>query len=383
MSARASRFGALACVGALATTACSAPVVKATARAWPDADKLFRGDARFLGADSAYSAPLPGGRVLWMFGDTFVAKGVPSGVVATRHDAVMVHNSVAVQTGLDPSSAQIAHFFGGTVDAPASFFADDGERYTWPGTPALVDGKLLLFLWTIAKSDGGLGFAFLGARALLVDNPGDDPPAWHTTALSVPAAASTGGFALGTGGTLVDGDALYLLAAREPGDHQMALARVSVQDAARGDLSHIVWLADDGAFLSLDSAHGASTPRALFAGQTELSLTHTGGAFEVVGVDGFGAVPVVMRSSARIDGPWSAAGAIYAPPEATRATKGAIVYSAKAHPELRANGANGANGSDASELIVTYCSNSTDLATVVNDDTLYFPRFLRVSLEKR
>lgn len=41
--------------------------------AWPEADKLFRSDPRWLGGDAAYSVDLGHGRVPWLFGDSFIA----------------------------------------------------------------------------------------------------------------------------------------------------------------------------------------------------------------------------------------------------------------------------------------------------------------------
>src|SRR5262245_25248473 len=61
----------------LALAACSDPP-PIRAEAWPEADALFRQDPRWLGADAALTVDLGGDRVLWLFGDTFVAKGDPA-----------------------------------------------------------------------------------------------------------------------------------------------------------------------------------------------------------------------------------------------------------------------------------------------------------------
>ena len=53
--------------------------------------------------------------------------------------------------------------------------------------------------------------------------------------------------------------------------------------------------------------------------------------------------------------------------------KGTLVYSAKAHAAL-------CDDDNKGDLVVTYCTNSTDLAGLVNDHTLYYPRFVRVFL---
>jgi len=44
-----------------------------TAAPWPEADRLFHSDPHWLGADAAFSVDLGLGRVLWLFGDSFVA----------------------------------------------------------------------------------------------------------------------------------------------------------------------------------------------------------------------------------------------------------------------------------------------------------------------
>jgi hypothetical protein len=44
-----------------------------TGSSCPEADRLFHSDPRWLGADAAFSIDLGGGRVWWLFGDSFVA----------------------------------------------------------------------------------------------------------------------------------------------------------------------------------------------------------------------------------------------------------------------------------------------------------------------
>ena len=326
--------------------------------AWPEADALFTGDARFLGADSAYSVSLGDDRVLWLFGDTFVALDD----ARSRRHAKMVRNSIAVEAGLDPAKATIRFLQGGTDQVPSSFFSepgstDESKAWRWPGTPALVDGKLLLFFWDMKASEtpGAFGFTLDHTSAVVVDNPLDDPSTWRAHDVPLPALSALPGggghgIALGTGAAFVDGDVVRFLAAREPGDHEMFAAHVSVHDAAHGDLSHLVVDGDAG-----------------FTGATELSLSKSGDTYVVVVADGFGAAHVDMRTAPSPAGPWSAPTLVYAPPEGAKPN--ALVYSAKAHPELTA---------PHGELVATYCTNNTDLGTLVDDMSIYFPRFVRV-----
>jgi len=69
-------------------------------------------------------------------------------------------------------------------------------------------------------------------------------------------------------------------------------------------------------------------------------------------------------------GPWSSPTVIYRCPEA-KWDKQIFCYAAKAHPML---------SSATHELVITYAANSFDLAQVLTDARLYWPRFVRVKL---
>jgi hypothetical protein len=53
--------------------------------------------------------------------------------------------------------------------------------------------------------------------------------------------------------------------------------------------------------------------------------------------------------------------------------KGVFTYAAKAHPHLAGHG---------NELVISYVVNAFQLAPVINDAELYWPRFVRVSLKR-
>src|SRR6187402_1669159 len=85
----------LAIAGLSAVTASAAPAGSGAASGWsvaewPEADALFHRDRRWLGADCAYSVDLGKGRVLWLFGDTFVSEKTPP----RRRGARMPRNTV-------------------------------------------------------------------------------------------------------------------------------------------------------------------------------------------------------------------------------------------------------------------------------------------------
>jgi hypothetical protein len=372
MRAAAAASAATAAVSAaLALLACAAgcrarPTVEVTAAAWPEADRLFRGDPRWLGADDAYSidlGDLAGGRVVWLFADTFIATS-PAGV---RAESRMVHNTVGVQDGLDPTTATMAFAWNDSGADPASFFAEDADVWYWPGDGVLVDGALLVFLMATRASTGGLGFESAGWQAALVANPSDPPATWNVTRPVAPQ--NDWGVIVGSATAFADGDYIYAFSTRGPAQ-DVFLLRWRRAAAAAGDLSAPEWR--DGDAWTPESAL-ASAPAPLFSGaQSELSVHRDDalGVWLLVQTVGFGATSIGVRTAPAPWGPWSAVEEVFRPPEAARAD--AFEYAAKAHPELAA----GPPGT----LAVTYVANATDFATLIADDTLYWPRFVRLTL---
>src|SRR5262245_42976457 len=166
------------------------PEAAITAAPWPEADALFRRDERWLGGDAAITVALEGDRLLWLFGDSFIAKPGEH----SRSGARMVRNSVGLQQGLDPSRAEMVFFFGRSPDGtPASFFAEQGPFWFWPGHGVLLEGALTLFLTRIEADPGSaLGFRVSGWSAVRVEEPDAPPDRWQPRALTVPDTGAIG-----------------------------------------------------------------------------------------------------------------------------------------------------------------------------------------------
>ncbi|HEV8325568.1 MAG TPA: DUF4185 domain-containing protein [Myxococcota bacterium] len=355
-------------VFAAAASACRRGTgVEVTASAWPEADALFRGDPLWRGADDAYSVALGGERVLWLFADGFVA----SAPGAPRAGSAFIRNSVAVQTGLDPTTAAIEFRWATAAGgAPASFFPEQAGTWFWPGdgerTPG---GALLVFLMAVRASSGGgaFGFEVYGWRTVRVADPDVDPADWTLEWLDTPADAL--GVIVGSASVLQRDGFLYAYGAHEPPPHDLYLLRWPAGPAFAGDLSAPSWWCGDAGGWSAPVAVGAApacAPVPVFGdGQTELSVHEETalGRFLEVQTRGFGATTLALRSAPALEGPWSALDEFFRPPESDRA--GAFVYAGKAHPELL--------GAD---LAVTYVANGDGVFT---DETLYYPRFVRLT----
>ena len=193
-------------------------------RAFPEAERLFHQDPRWLGGDGALSIRLSDNRILWLFGDTFIA----TSNAHVRTESKLVRNTVAIQTGKDPRIASVSFMWGQKTDgSPASFFPEHGERFYWPGHGIRLDkGPLVIFLYALVATPGrGLGFAPIGYAIAVIANPDQPLQAWKpriedakaNTFDAVPATA-----VIQANGYVV------ALAIRQQGTHAGALVRYPV-----------------------------------------------------------------------------------------------------------------------------------------------------------
>ena len=324
------------------------------AASWPEADKLFHSDPRWLGADAAFSADLGSGRVLWMFGDTFVARWLGD----TRKQAAFVRNTVAIQTGYDPSHASIKFYWRTRHGAPAEFFPSEGQIWMWPSGGIRVGGKLLLFCTRVETEDKkrSLGFRLAGWNSYIVARPEEEPSAW-----TLEKVAEDHGNLIMASAVLREGGFVYLFGTSEP-EHDVYLARCGINEIERGRFDALEWWSGSG--WQVSEWERKPVMRAV---GTEASVQRDprGGYLEI-NSQGFGAADIVMRTAPRLEGPWSAPQTIYRPPESD--APGAFVYAGKSHPEQ--------HGGD---IVITYATNG-DNERLAKDMSIYFPRFVRVQL---
>lgn len=361
------------CLAALLLSGClcSRTEPAGSARAWSEADAALKSDPRWLGADAALSIPLAQDRTLWLFGDTFVAK-TPKNV---RTESEMVRNTVAIQTGADVTRAQLTFHWRTDADpSPASFFAERGDRWHWPGHGIrLAGGPLLVWLFVLKATPGeGLGFADDGWRLVVVDNPDEAPDAWRLTWHDGPKAPFD---AVPATAVVLDGEHAVGVAIKQQGTHAGYLVRWRTADLVQGRVDAWQWW-DAGSWRTLAELAGR-TPEPVLDDAGPESSVHfdaAGRRWVHVASYGFGASQIGVRTAPALTGPWSAAKLVYEPPESRSAKP--FVYAAKAHPELSTG--------TAGELVVTYATNSFefgDLFTTEGAQQLYWPRFVILRLD--
>jgi hypothetical protein len=111
----------------------------------------------WTGADSTYTAKLPGEREMFVFSDTFLGPVNPDG--SRPLTTPFINNSAVVRTG-----NRFATVHGGTADAPAALYAPTNpDHWYWMGASLVVGGVLHQILVEFGRTGtGAFDFAWMG-----------------------------------------------------------------------------------------------------------------------------------------------------------------------------------------------------------------------------
>jgi hypothetical protein len=359
----------------------------------PEWNRIFCRTDGWTGGDCAGTVPLPGGRTLWLFGDSWIGP-----VREGRHaeGSAMVNNAIAVHgiahDGV-PATPDSVEFLWGQDAAgkPAAWVVPSDEessreknlRY-WPtggGDVVTESGggrsSLFVFLMRIRdrsdSKDDVWNFEGCGSAVVRVENPADPPRQWRKqvttlTRPSSPIPPMERRIAWGAAAMVSPTDPMTVLIygvdSTDGLNKKLLLARAPASSVDQFDN----W--------SFKSAEGWSDRPADAASIADMVMDEfsmdrmeIGGVTRCVMVYNRPILDdhIVVRLADQPEGPWSFPREIYRCPEPSQ-DKRLMAYSAKAHPELSKPG----------ELLITYCVNSQDFWHMAGDASIYRPRFVSV-----
>jgi hypothetical protein len=338
-----------------------------------DYNRLFTREEGWTGADIATSLPLQDRRILWLFGDSWIGK-VRNG----RHtDSAMVHNTVAIQQGLDPAAARLEFFYhekDGKPDAFIQPFDEPGELWLSHGG-IQTDRALYLFMSRIVNRPGDTsvwGFQAVGIVMARITNSSEAVNRWHVEQIKVPWAEfhppeSEKVFGMPL---LREGHTVYLYGLeldRASYDRYLLAGRANVnslEDFSTWEFyTDGTWQHDFRKASRLCNHMGAELSVSYLPRFRRYVLVYTENGLSD---------RILLRFAASPVGPWSTAQTIYRTPEMTWDSS-YFCYAAKAHPELSRQD---------DELIVSYVCNANDFWKMAADARIYRPKFLRLKFIK-
>ncbi len=326
----------------------------------------------WLGADAAYSVPLPDGRDVWIFGDTLYG----AHRIVLGNTPQMVRNSIGVSTCRDGKFDIDYVIRRGARGKPADFFPSHrpGTWY-WALDGVYYDHDLWVTTLCVRKAEkktsAAFDFALCGAGLARVSGLDGDPREWK---VSISPLVPDGAESYPSATTLIDGKYLYIFSVEDFGARNMALVRILLNGLA-SPKKNLEYLAADGAWKPGFDPKDAKP--VMDRGASEMSVRYHPELKKWVAVmmdPDFKAGRVLFRTADSFEGPWTEPQVIYHVPEmqqgSPRYDPDNFCYAAKEHPEFEQPG----------KLIFTYVCNTLDVPKLATHLGIYYPRVVEMPI---
>jgi hypothetical protein len=326
--------------------------------------------AGWLGADAAYSIPLPDGRDVWIFGDTLYGQHR----VVNRSTPQMVRNSIGISTC---RHGQWHLHYAIRMDAqgrPASYFTPQHPNTWYWALDGFVAGRdlwvTLLCVRNAPAKTAAMAFETCGTDLAHIPSPGPDPQTWKIDYFPL---VPDGVHAYPSATAVVDGPDAYIFALNEKGSRPLEATRIPL--SGLGDpQKNLEYLANDGQWKPGFDPAGAQ--EVMHQGSPELSVRYHPGLRRWVAIMFDPAAfssKILMRTAQVLTGPWSDGQVLYSVPEMQPTTPGydknTFCYAAKEHPEF-----------ERGDLVFTYVCNTFDVPKLATNLRIYFPRVVRMPM---
>jgi hypothetical protein len=325
----------------------------------------------WLGADAAYSIPLPDGRDVWIFGDTLYGEKR----VVNGDTPQMVRNSIGISTC---SAGQWHLKYIIRKDAqghPRDFFPARLPHTWYWALDGFVAGRSLWVTLLCVRNDRSakskaIAFATCGTDLAHIPSPGPDPQRWK---MRITPLVPDGAHAYPSATAVVwKGDA-YIFALKESGTRPLLATRIPL-----GGLIHpaanLQYLASDGQWKPGFGPQNAM--QVMQRGSTELSIRYHPELHKWLAVmfapDAFSST-ILLRSAPSISGPWTEGQPVYHVPEMQPDKPGydkdTFCYAAKEHPEFEHD-----------DLLFTYVCNTFAVPKLATNLRIYHPQVVRMAM---
>lgn len=328
--------------------------------------------ASWQGADDAYSIPLPGGRDVWIFGDTLYG---PQRLV-TGNDPRMTHSSIGISTCDAKGRWHLKYFFKRDEKGNlASFFVPrEPTHWYWAMDGFVAKGNLWISLLCIKPASHpepwAMNFETCGTDLAKITNPGDSPDRWK---ISYFPLVKDGVKAYPSASAVVHGGYAYIFALYESGDRPLLVTRIPL-GGLDDPQAHLEYLAANGKWAPGFSPKDAKVIMA--KGATELSIRYHPALkkwLAVLAGPDFMSADVRLRTAPSLTGPWTSGSVIYRIPEmlpGPKHDKDVFCYAGKEHPELEQPG----------ELLFTYVCNTMNVPKLMSQSDIYFPKVVSLPM---
>lgn len=316
-------------------------------------NKLFtRYGGGWTGGDAAYSIPLGGGKVLWLFGDSFLDTVYAD---RSRPASSLVRNTFVVQQG-----KSITTMYSGTPDAPDAFITTDDpdNEWYWPLDGTVQDGVLYVYMaYFIRTGDGAWDFQYQHTDLFQFSLPGFTEIS-RTTVWDVYPEIMFGAT------VMEDGEYLYIY---------------SPETYTFTKYTHVARVPLNNLFATPEYYNGTdwvNTVPALTEGRllkfggspvdvsAQYSVFFHEGKYRLVTQEGFLGPKIHSYESLSPTGPWKTKKLIYTTPENTGTI---FTYNAFIHPEF---------SSTSGGLLMSYCLNTNNFWELFSNADSYRPKFV-------
>lgn len=335
-------------------------------------EPTFSAKEGWLGADAAYSIPLPDGRSVWIFGDT------PYGDrrVVNGDEPRMVRNSIGISS-CNNGKWDIDYVIrGGAFGTPRDFFQAKSPYWYWALDGFTAGDDLwvtLLCLKSVPKSNSfNLGFATCGSDLARVSGLQGDPQKWNVTIYPL---VKDGVKACPSATTVVEGKYVYLFALYEIKTRPMVVARIALNQLNENPAANMEYLAKSGMWKK--GFKPADAKEVMEHGNTEMTIRYHQEHkrwLAVMNDPDLATGRIILRTAPELTGPWSEGQVIYTIPEMQKNDPSYDVdnycYAGKEHPEFRED----------DSILVTYACNTLKVKKLETMQDIYFPKPFRYKL---